>query len=321
MTPFITFIIPILTPRESLECVLKSIDKAVERVRIVSNVLVVSCDRETTSQSMTHDLSLQSSLNITDIVLKQGTQAFVLNQALNSAQGEWVMILCPDSILDEMMFSNFLEQLLLNRYDAISFNHTYDLSGVDYPGLDLTHDFVRDQFKMCPSYHLFNNVNGIIMRRSTITHHQITFNSQLDEVLQVQDCLMNLFIHSRRWLLTSHPNVTLNQMHYPLNEQHAESLSLFFETKMLLMHTIGLDLKHIHDEVWEFVQSLQEHVFKEHQHASFKQKCSSLKSYLDYHAISLTMIESFLFPFILKRPLKLAQWLMLLYCLQEGKSS
>lgn len=116
MNVFLSIIIPILTPRESLDCVLKSINTAVNKASIRVQVLVVGSHHESTPLM---DGMLSHGLSITHLTVKQETQAYVLNHAFEHALGEWVMVLCPDSLLDEHIFAAHLEQLLLNKYDPV----------------------------------------------------------------------------------------------------------------------------------------------------------------------------------------------------------
>lgn len=315
MSIFLSVIIPILTPRESIDRVIDNIESAVSQASISTQVVVIGTHHERAHSSC---LSKSSPITIDDVSLSLGNQAYVLNQGLARAQGEWVMILCPDSQVSEHVFAKRLESLLHNKYDVVAFNHGYALDAHEQQ--DETHASLQSKFKSLDALKLFDNVNGVLIRKSVLINNTICFNELLHDAHQHQDFLMRVFIHSRVWLLAPNSEITLTHMHEIPQKITYESISALFETKMLLMYALHLDLKVIHEEVWIFTQILHRHVFNELADAPFKQKIQVLKSHLHFHGICTKMIESYFIKYILKRPWKLPQWVLLLHSMQEKET-
>jgi hypothetical protein len=135
---------------------------------------------------------------------------------------------------------------------------------------------------------------------------------------------MDVMSMSSLWFLSSFKGI--NYIQNPgsiMNSFRANryyAISYMFEHELLLMDTIHCDLNIIHHRVWWFVKAIHKELYDKRQTLSLKTKCNKFIDIMDYHGISMNMIDALFIKNVIRRPLKMFSWFCVLRCLHTRRS-
>lgn len=325
MNPFISLIIPMFNASKSIETTLSSIDKAVLKSFVSMQVIVVDDGCTDESVEIVKSFVPQSSMSIEVISQANGGTSSARNKGLRQAQGEWIMFCDADDTLDEHVIVHHLPNLISLKYDVIKFSVNFN---EDKRFVHLNEDLDWEKLK---KHYLKYRHEGVLtyvwstfIKRSLIQKHEIRFDERIKVGAEDNAFMMDVMMESKMWYLSSFVGINYTQVEGSImnafRTHRYQAINFMFEHELLLMHTIECDLNTIHHRVWWFVRAIYSQVFDQRQTLTRKAKCTIFVDVMDYHGISIHMIDDLILKEVIRRPLNLFSWFCMLRCLHVRRS-
>lgn len=326
MNPFISLIIPMYNASKSIEATLLSIDKAVLKSFVSMQVIVVDDGSNDDSSSVVTSFKPESSMTIEYHFKENGGISSARNMGLSHAKGEWIMFCDADDTLHESVIIHHLPDLIEYRYDVIKFSVDFN-HDPRYVHRDerLSKETLKQNYIKYRHEGVLTFVWSTFIQHQLIKNHKIRFDERIKVGAEDNAFLMDVMSVSNTWKLSSfigiHYTQTSGSIMNAFRAHRYQAISIMFEHELLLMDHIDVDLSVIHHRVWWFVRAIYKQIFHKKQNLKYQEKCQRFEEVMDYHGISMEMIDALFIKYALRRPHKIIEWMCILRCLNLRRSA
>jgi glycosyltransferase involved in cell wall biosynthesis len=326
MNPFISLIIPMYNASKSIEATLLSIDKTVLKSFVSMQVIVVDDGSNDDSSSVVASFKPESSMTIEYHFKENGGISSARNMGLSHAKGEWIMFCDADDTLHESVILHHLPTLLEYRVDVVKFsvNLNQDSRYVHHNEI-LTHESLKKHYIKYRHEGVLTFVWSTFIQHQLIKKHKIRFDERIKVGAEDNAFLMDIMSVSKTWQLSSFVGINYTQtpgsIMNAFRAQRYHAINYMFEHELLLMDNIDVDLNIIHHRVWWFVRTIYKQIFHKKQNLKYQEKCQRFEEVMDYHGISMDMIDALFIKYAVRRPHKIIEWMCILRCLNLRRSA